>query len=131
MTRAALGLSLTLALVLPVAALADCHGDLDAAGAHERIEAGDAVVLDVRTAGEYHGHTGHIAGAVLVPLDQLEAVLGRLDSGRERTFVVVCHSGNRSAAASRILCRNGFGNVFNLSGGMNAWNRAGLPVVHE
>lgn len=133
MVRSALGLLLVLGLssLTPAGARAACHEDMDADDAYQRIEAGDVIVLDVRTPGEFASHTGHIADAVLVPLDQLEAVLDRLESGRDRAFVVVCRSGNRSTVASQILCRSGFSGVFNLVGGMNAWLRAGLPVVHE
>lgn len=132
MIRSALGLLLVLGLstLAPASARAACHEDVAADDAHQQIEAGDVIVLDVRTPGEFASHTGHIDGAVLVPLDQLEAVLGRLESGKDRTFIVVCRSGNRSAVASQILCDGGFSDVFNLSGGMNAWIRAGLPVVH-
>ncbi len=131
MRHVALALGLAIALAAPAYATAACHEDLNATQADERIAAAEAIVLDVRTGGEFRSSTGHIDGALLVPVDQLEAALDQLADLRDRPVIVVCRSGNRSAVASRILCRAGFAEVFNLSGGMNAWLRAGLPVVRE
>lgn len=121
--------------LIPVApfARAACYQEMSVAAAHERLseDMGDAVILDVRTAAEFGGSSGHVAGALLVPVDQLDAALSELGALRERPVIVICRSGNRSVVASRILCRAGFSDVHNLSGGMNAWLRAGLPVARN
>ena len=80
-------------------------------------------VLDVREPNEWRA--GHVPGALHIPLGQLASRLGELD--RARPLVVVCRSGNRSAAAVRHLVKAGF-QAKNLEGGMMAWARAGLPV---
>lgn len=83
-----------------------------------------AFLLDVRESAEFNA--GHAPQARNVPLRQLTARLDSLPD--DRTIVTVCRSGARSAAAARLLARQGY-NVVNLSGGMNAWQRAGLRVV--
>jgi rhodanese-related sulfurtransferase len=84
-----------------------------------------ALVLDVREASEWAA--GHIAGAMLIPLGELSSRLDELP--RDRTIVVVCHSGNRSAQGRDILRTAGFGSVTSMAGGMTDWLAAGLPVV--
>lgn len=82
-----------------------------------------ALLLDVREQSEWQA--GHAPGARHVPLGDLDEELGALP--RDRRVVVVCRSGNRSARATALLVRSGFEAV-NLSGGMQAWAAAGLPV---
>jgi phage shock protein E len=86
-------------------------------------EANKPFVLDVRQPEEYR--EGHIAGSRLIPLGDLGRRMKELP--REREIVCVCHSGNRSSSAARQLAAAGY-KVTNLRGGMNSWNRAGLPV---
>ncbi len=81
------------------------------------------LVLDVRQPEEFK--TGHIAGATLIPLNQLSGRIGGLP--REREILCVCASGSRSSAAARQLAAAGF-KVTNLQGGMMAWQRAQLPM---
>jgi rhodanese-related sulfurtransferase len=96
---------------------------VDAAGAADLLAARSAVVVDVREHAEWK--TGHIQGAIHIPLAHLPGRLAQLPSGK--TIVTVCRSGHRSAAAARTLTRAGH-DVLNLRGGMNAWARAGLPL---
>ena len=70
--------------------------------------------------------SGHAPGARHIPLSHLPARMKDLPP--QRTVVTVCRSGHRSALAARMLAREGR-EVINLSGGMHAWARAGLPVV--
>ncbi len=83
-----------------------------------------AFVLDVREPNEWA--TGHIRGATLIPLGQLADRAGEVPL--DRTVVVVCHTGNRSAQGRDILRQAGFTNVTSMTGGMAAWIAAGLPV---
>jgi rhodanese-related sulfurtransferase len=78
-----------------------------------------ARVLDVRTAGETAG--GVIPGAILIPVDELEARAAELTRDA-RPLLVCCAGGSRSAAACEFLAGQGFTNLFNLEGGMNAWS---------
>jgi rhodanese-related sulfurtransferase len=81
-------------------------------------------LLDVREDDEWTA--GHIDGAQHIPLGELSARLGELP--KERTIVAVCRSGSRSDAAVRGLRKLGF-QAENLEGGVNAWDRAKLPLV--
>src|SRR3990172_7492649 len=83
-----------------------------------------AFVLDVREPDEWAA--GHIAGATLIPLGQLPDRLGELP--RDRTIVVVCRSGNRSAQGRDILLQASFA-ATSRNGGMNDWTAAGFAVV--
>jgi parallel beta-helix repeat protein len=82
------------------------------------------VILDVRTAEEYT--SGHIQNAVNIPLAELEARLGELDSTSQ--ILVYCALGGRSATASQLLTDNGFLYVYNMLNGLSAWTAAGYPV---
>jgi hydroxyacylglutathione hydrolase len=91
-----------------------------------RLDGGEpTVVLDVRTPAEWR--TGHIAQARHVPAQEIGEQAAALRDGRE--VVVVCASGYRSTVAASVLERAGVSRVSNVTGGMNAWRRAGLPVV--
>ena len=81
-------------------------------------------LLDVREDDEWAA--GHIDGAQHIPLGELSARLDELP--RERTIVAVCRSGGRSEAAVRGLRKLGY-EAENLEGGVNAWDRAKLPLV--
>lgn len=86
--------------------------------------AGGAVLLDVRESHEWHA--GHAPKARHIPLGQLTQRARELPNGR--AVITVCRSGARSARAAALLARDGR-QVSNLTGGMHAWARAGLPVV--
>ena len=79
-----------------------------------------SIVLDVRTEEEYFGPLGHINGAILIPIDQLENRLSELEIYKNDTIYVVCRSGNRSGIGKDILNKNNFSAV-NVDGGMLNW----------
>ena len=83
-------------------------------------------LLDVREDDEWAA--GHIDGAQHIRLGELSARLGELP--KERTIVAVCRSGGRSEAAVRGLRKLGYA-AENLEGGVNAWDRAKLPLVDK
>ena len=91
--------------------------------AHDMLGQG-AILLDVRDDAEWRA--GHAPKARHIPLGRLPARLRDLPRGR--TVVTVCRSGARSGRAAALLARDGR-DVVNLTGGMHAWARAGLPVV--
>ncbi|WP_305041155.1 rhodanese-like domain-containing protein [Geoalkalibacter sp.] len=74
-------------------------------------------LLDVRQPKEYQ--QGHLPGALLMPVDQLRERLDELDP--ERTTITYCAAGPRSRAAVGILNNAGFRKVYNMAGGIRAW----------
>lgn len=79
---------------------------------------GEFLLLDVRQPEEYQA--GHIPGATLIPLGELEFRFGELD--RSSKIVTYCRAGHRSNAAAVELCRLGFKDVYHLAGGILGWN---------
>lgn len=102
-------------------------GGISAAQATLKINREEALVVDVREAGEWN--QGHIPNARHLPLGQLEKRLHEIEKFKERPVIAVCASGNRSANACKMLKKAGFTQVFNLNGGMPGWTEAGLPVT--
>ncbi|WP_431236651.1 rhodanese-like domain-containing protein [Mycolicibacterium aichiense] len=98
--------------------------EIDPTGAMELVNNAGAVLLDVREDDEWSA--GHAPGAIHVRLGDLDA----------RTFetaapiVAVCRSGNRSGSAAMKLAAAGL-TVYNLVGGMGAWQRIGQPVIRD
>jgi rhodanese-related sulfurtransferase len=84
----------------------------------------DVVLIDVREDFEYAD--GHIPGATLIPLGQIPDRLNEIPT--DKTVVAVCRSGNRSGQATDFLRKQGFDNVHNMQGGMNAWGQAGYEI---
>ncbi len=81
------------------------------------------LLVDVRTADEFA--TGHIHGAVNIPLDILETRLNEVSP--TEPVVVYCHSGNRSSKAVQILANAGYSQIYDL-GGINTWTEQGFPI---
>lgn len=86
------------------------------------------LVIDVREPHEYSGELGHIGGSRLLPLRRLPQQTEDLSAYKRRPIVLVCRAGVRSATAAALLTGLGFERVYNLHGGMLAWNKSGLPV---
>jgi rhodanese-related sulfurtransferase len=84
-------------------------------------------LIDVRSPQEFS--EGHIQGAKLIPVDELNGRLKEIGPPKDKRILVYCHAGNRSASASQILKHNGFTGVSNLKGGITAWKASGLKVV--
>ena len=88
------------------------------------------VILDVRTPEEFESTTGHLKGAILLPVQELDAHMHDLDKYKSKTVVAVCRSGNRSGRAAAMMGAKGF-KVLNMTGGMLKWNAEEKPVVFE
>jgi rhodanese-related sulfurtransferase/rubrerythrin len=87
---------------------------------------GEFLLLDVRQPEEYEA--GHIPGAMLIPLGELEARQAELE--RDKKIITYCRSGRRSMAAAITLCGLGFKDIHHLAGGILNWRYetiAGLP----
>jgi rhodanese-related sulfurtransferase len=91
------------------------------------MQSSGALLLDVREPDEYA--QGHVPGAILIPLGQLDQRLPEIARYKNQPVALICRSGNRSAKAQKLLEQAGFSAAANVEGGMIAWQRSGLPVV--
>jgi rhodanese-related sulfurtransferase len=101
--------------------------NLSPAEAVTLINRSNAFVLDVRDDAEFA--RGHIADATHIPVADLVARIGELKKYQNKTILVNCQKGMRSAKACDILRKAEFTQVNNLQGGLSAWLEAKLPVV--
>ena len=83
-------------------------------------------LIDVRRPDEYNGELEHIPGATLITLDTLDQNKDSIP--KEGTLVFICRSGKRSAHASAWALENGWSHVYNMQGGMIAWNKLGFET---
>ncbi len=102
-------------------------GPISAADLQQRLNQQEPIVLlDVRSAEEY-AHDGRITGSRLLPLTMLSQRSSELP--RNSAIVCICRSGRRSQTACEYLARQGFTNVYNLTGGIIGWRRAGFSLI--
>lgn len=113
-------------LTIPISETRQAQPFVDVDPAFVTAHRGSVALVDVREPEEYAGELGHVPGAALVPLATLLDASTRWDPQRE--VVLVCRSGGRSARAAIALAGRGFRRLYNLRGGMLAWNEAHLPV---
>ncbi|UCF63357.1 MAG: rhodanese-like domain-containing protein [bacterium] len=96
-----------------------------------RQNAEDIIIIDVRTPEEFTGELGHIPGAVLRPLQQIETWESEFSKDKGKKIIMVCRSGNRSGVSTQYFMDKGYENVYNMSGGMRAWNKLTLPIEQK
>ena len=91
-----------------------------------RIEAGEKIqLIDVRTPEEFA--EGHLAGAINIPVDELDPAALPSADGAER--ILYCRSARRSEAAAKELAEASGGVALHMEGGIVAWEALGLPVA--
>ena len=86
-----------------------------------------ALVIDLRSKEQYDA--GHIVDARNVPVGELESQADSMKKWRDRNVITYCDGGGDGASAARALMKLGFGKVFNLQGGLNAWVKDNLPLA--
>lgn len=86
----------------------------------------NVTILDVRTISEYQA--GHLSNAILIPLNQLETDMHKLQKSKNKKILVYCQSGNRSISASRILEHHGF-HPINVKGGITELKSQGAQII--
>jgi uncharacterized membrane protein YdjX (TVP38/TMEM64 family)/rhodanese-related sulfurtransferase len=86
-------------------------------------------ILDVRGPDEFDGELGHIPGAVNIPVGDIANRLTEIKALGDRPVIMVCKTDKRSARAAEFLRDENFVDVRVLRGGMERWNRNGLPVM--
>ncbi len=84
-------------------------------------------LVDVRSAEE--NRQGRISGSKLIPLHELGNRLSEID--KNKSVLLYCQGGNRSAMALRLLKGQGFTQVAHISGGISCWRSKGLPVEKQ
>lgn len=84
-----------------------------------------AIIVDVREDDEWQEQ--HIPGALHIPLSQLDKRMDELKK-QQSPLIMQCRSGKRSAKAQAALKAAGFADVYNLEGGLMAWQQQGLSV---
>ena len=89
-----------------------------------REDPGRPILVDVREPEEFRD--ARVVGAALYPTSTF--LLKMTELPRDRPLLVICRSGNRSAAVTAYLLQHGWTDVTNVGGGMITWERAGLPV---
>lgn len=87
----------------------------------------NALVVDVRESNEYN--QGHVIDSLHIPLGSLENHLNILEKHKDRPLIMSCQSGHRSLQACRTLYKKGFEKLYNMQGGVSAWQHAGLPLT--
>lgn len=102
-------------------------GELGTKSFYDSVQSKKNQLLDVRTSNEYN--QGHIAGAFQADWNNPNQFKERIASlDKEQPLYVYCLAGSRSSAAQKWLIKEGFKTVFNLQGGINAWNLEDLPL---
>lgn len=88
---------------------------------------GECLLLDCRTPEEHA--TARIAGAMLLPMQELPERVGEIEAWRSRRIFVHCHHGVRSLRVTRWLRERGFPSVTSMQGGIDAWSTDVDPLV--
>lgn len=100
----------------------------DAAARLRRAPPSDALLLlDCRTPEEHA--TARIAGAMLLPMQELPDRVGELAAWREKPVIVHCHHGMRSLRVAKWLREQGFSGAQSMQGGIDAWSTDVDPTV--
>ena len=96
---------------------------------HQIVGLVNLVVVDVREPAEFKA--GHIPNARNIPHGQIGDRLKELEKFKSKPILLSCATGQRSASACNVLQKAGFADVYSLSGGMNAWLQASMPVEKD
>jgi len=91
----------------------------------------NVILIDVRSSEEFEGELGHIPGAILRPLPEINKWSEEFLKQKDQEIIMVCRSGNRSSRSTAFFQEQGFTNVKNLAGGMLEWNKLGFPVAKK
>ena len=89
----------------------------------------DAVIVDVRPTADFS--KGHIINALNIPMNGFSKQLATLEKFKGRPIIISCRSGAQSSGACAQLRKQGFDQVYNLRGGVLAWQNANLPLSRK
>ena len=99
------------------------------AGATRLINDQDALVLDVRSDGEFS--EGHVVNAMNIPLASLAERTDKLEKYRKKPILPICANGSQATSAAKTLRQKGFEQMFAVTGGIAAWRDASLPLTKK
>ena len=102
------------------------YSELSAEEAWKLLMKNPPLLLDVRTKNEYS--RGYIKGAVLIPLQELQARARELEQYQNQPILIYCATGNRSTTASKILLDQGYKDVMNMRMGIMGWASKGYNI---
>ena len=122
------GLAVVLVLLVGPTLRQLMHG-ITSVGVNQAVELVNhqaGVLVDVREPAEVDG--GHIPNAKMLPLSRFKERLTELEKFKDRPVVLYCRSGQRSCRAAVLLRKHGFASVYNLAGGILAWQAENLPI---
>lgn len=109
---------------------------VEGGGTYTDVSAGSLYVLlqdkDFLLVSVHIPYEGEIEGTDLfIPFDEVEQNLDKLPADKSAQLVLYCRSGSMSAIAARTLVGLGYHSVWNVDGGMIAWEEAGYPLLHQ
>lgn len=104
-------------------------GSVDPVAATDMINRRDAIIIDVRSSADFA--KGHIINAVNIPMNGFKKQIPTLQKHKGKPIVINCRSGSQSSMASQQLRKEGFEEVYNLRGGILAWESANLPLTRK
>ena len=102
---------------------------VDPAVAQQQIENAKPFILDVRESAEMA--KGKIAGSTNIPIRDLPKMIAKLPDSKTAPILVYCQVGYRGGVGMTVLRMWGYTNVRNIKGGLDGWEKAGLPVVEK
>ena len=100
--------------------------EISVSEAKDMLDKGGCIFLDCREPKEFK--MGHIPGAINIPRGLLEFKIDKSVPDKNAKILMYCKSGGRGCLAACTLCRMGYKNVNNVSGGWKAWEKAGYPI---
>ncbi|QDU29390.1 putative adenylyltransferase/sulfurtransferase MoeZ [Anatilimnocola aggregata] len=105
-----------------------CPWEIDVQAVKQLLDSGaDFTLLDCREPGEYQA--ANITGSKLIPMREIPGKLGELEPLKNSHIVVHCHHGGRSMRVTQWLREQGFSQVQNMAGGIDAWSQIVDPSV--
>ena len=95
------------------------------------LDSRQVVIFDVRSAADFRGPHGHIAGAISAPFDSIEKQLPELLPYQNQTVLVYGQSATDGELGARLLSLAGFRNIVHVDGGLDQWIANGYRTVHS
>ncbi len=88
----------------------------------------ELLLLDVRSHQDFNAKQGHIAGALNIPMEELDERIEEISDYKDKAIALICTTDRRSRKSFRQLLKHGFSNIQVVSGGMTEWNKYNYPI---